>query len=106
MVPIEGELGQGIALRISFPHGGARESSVDEAQVRELAAMLLADRALRVEIIARVRASEPPSLAMARAHRACGVIAIRGPSRARFTLRAAEPSDEPRITIRIRRRLE
>ncbi|WP_236606655.1 CapA family protein [Sandaracinus amylolyticus] len=97
------ELARGVALRIEFPHDGAVESSVDRAQIRAIADLLRADRSLRVEIVARPASTERESLALSRAHRARGLIAILGPSRARFTLRAAPAGATATITLRVSR---
>ncbi|WP_169791445.1 CapA family protein [Sandaracinus amylolyticus] len=97
------ELARGVALRIEFPHDGAVESSVDRAQIRAIADLLLADRSLRVEIVARPARTERAGIALQRAHRARGLVAILGPSRARFTLRDAPPAATASITLRVSR---
>jgi len=101
--PIEGALGRGVPLRVAFAPGAAVESSCDEDQIRELVAMMRADGALHLEITARSARGDARSLASARAHRARGLIAIRGPSRSRIAVRTIEPGDDARLTVRVLR---
>lgn len=96
--PIPADLARGVELRVTFAPGAAIVASHDAAQIRAIADLLLADRTLRVELVAR----GDPALALQRAHRARGLIAIRGPSRARFTLRAA-PAERDALTLRLTR---
>ncbi|MEC7524924.1 MAG: CapA family protein [Myxococcota bacterium] len=89
---------RGAELRVTFPEGGARESSVDARAIARLAALLREDRSLRAEVIAH---APDASLAALRARRVKGLIAIRGPSRSRFRHRgSAGPS---RVVIRLHR---
>jgi poly-gamma-glutamate synthesis protein (capsule biosynthesis protein) len=103
-VDVPPDLARGAPLRVAFAPGSASERDVDEPQIRSLVALLVADRSLRVEIVARPAAGEPRSLAEARAHRARGLIAIHGPSRSRFALRTADASGAGSLTIRVTRR--
>lgn len=103
-VEIPASLARGAPLRVEFAPGSSRIASHDEAQIRAIASLLLADRGLRVELVARPGPGEPgDGVALQRAHRARGLIAIRGPSRARFSLRAGAPADRAGITLRITR---
>lgn len=96
------DLARGATLRIEFAHEGSTVTSHDRDQIRAIADLLLADRSLRVELVARAARDETgDALAIQRAHRARGLVAILGPSRARFSLHAGPPAERATITIRI-----
>ncbi len=84
--------------RVEATFAGAREEHVDEAAIARVAALLREDRSLRCEVIVT---AEDEALAELRARRVKGLIAIRGPSRSRFTTRGRRGA--PSVTIRLAR---
>ncbi|GAB4212105.1 MAG: hypothetical protein OHK0013_34470 [Sandaracinaceae bacterium] len=93
-------------LGVRFRCGAAIEEAVDERTLSAWVARLRGDPALALEVVSERCEGEAAALAERRARRAAGLVAIRGPSRARFTHRAGERSTgaAPRVYARITRR--
>ncbi|MBN8609425.1 MAG: CapA family protein [Deltaproteobacteria bacterium] len=90
----------GEALGVVFRCGDAMEVSVDRASIDAWVARMREDRSLRAEVVSTRCEGESAALADRRARRASGLIAMRGPSRSRFTWRASEDvTDAPRIRV-------
>ena len=80
----------GEPLGVVFRCGGATEVSADRASIDAWVARMRDDRNLRVEVVSTRCEGESAALADRRARRAAGLIAMRGPSRSRFTWRASD----------------
>lgn len=93
---------RGTDLGVRFDRGQAREASIDERALRSLAGLLREDRGLRVEVTGYATADEltgNAGLGSLRARRVKGLIAILGPSRSRFVVRAAVGTAAVRVRV-------
>ncbi len=90
---------RGARVAASFGAEAAEERSIDEREIARVAALMREDRSLRCEVVA-VAGSE--RLAARRARRVMGLVAVRGPSRSRFSARGRAGADEG-VTIRLSR---
>jgi hypothetical protein len=88
---------RGVRLAITFTGESVVERRVDERAIARIASLMRDDHGQRAEVI--VSASTEP-LSTQRAHSEKRHIAIRGPSRSRFTLRA-RASPEPSVLVRL-----
>jgi hypothetical protein len=86
---------RGVELAIEFRDGSMVERTVDAAAIARIADLMREDRSLRVLTIAY------GEHALLRARRVNGLIAVRGPSRSRFTAREAPGA--PRVVVRLYR---
>lgn len=83
-----------------FACGSAHETSLDTASLRGWAEAMRAHPRAQLEVTATRCEGESASLAERRARRAAGLVAVLGPSRARFTTRVGEVRDA-RVTMRL-----
>lgn len=86
----------GVSIEASFPGESPREARIDEPAIARIAALMREDRSLRCEVSVTAATA---ALALRRAHRVKGLIAVRGPSRARFELRAGAGDDAVRVRL-------
>lgn len=86
-------------LRITWTGARALEATVDEAQLRAIAARLRADAHLRLRIVAHASGEDDRRVWRLRASRAAGLVAILGPSRSRIDAASGAPEDPPRLEI-------
>ncbi len=83
---------RGVLVAVEFPLGSAYERTIDATLLARIVELMREDRSLRAEIVGYAAAHEENGLAEARARRVKGLIAIRGPSRARFSTRGGRQS--------------
>lgn len=95
--------GTGDALGVAFLCGSARESSIDTARLSGWAARMRAEPGLQLEVTSSRCEGEAESLALRRARRAAGLLALLGPSRSRLSWRVGEASaGAPQLSARAR----